>query len=835
MSRGRKPRTSKKTFEQYDHRGAERVNNPPVGLVSPELNGFGVKKRHEYDSHLDPQLVWAGKAERTSFDVDTVSLHVHERIEPKTIIEAVRSRKGPQQVGLLSFFGSPGENPPLRDAVAFYQHKHGWSNRLIAGDSLLVMNSLLEKEGMREQVQMIYIDPPYGIGYGSNFQPFVNKRIVKDGKDEDLTQEPEMIKAFRDTWELGIHSYLTYLRDRLLLARELLTESGSVFMQISDENIHHVRELLDEIFGSKNFCALIVYRTSAPLGTKGLATTTDYVLWYAKNIDKRKNHDLFVPRDIGEGTVYTLVESRDGTHRRMTTEERLNPSLIPKDVKVFCTENLVSSGYTPTCIFPFEYKGKTYKATSGKSWKTNRDGMIKLAASNRLDDSGDTLRYVLYWSDYPVMKLTTLWSDMKGESEKQYVVQTATKVIQRCMLLASDPGDLVFDPTCGSGTTAYVAEQWGRRWVTCDTSRVAIALAKQRLITALYDYYELKDPKLGVESGFNYKTVPHVTMKSISNDMPPEIVELYDQPAVDNDKVRVTGPFTVEAVPAPYVKPLDEIPEESEPDSTISRSGETLRQGEWRSEIFKTGIRGKGGQRIEFSRVETLSGTRWLHADAETKEAEPKRVVLSFGPEHAPLEQRQVTLALEEASHLFPRPTIVVFAAFQFDPEASKDIDEAQLPGVTLLKVQMNADLLTEDLKKKRSSNESFWLIGHPEVEIRHLTGVDAGKIQVEVKGFDYYNTRTGEIDSGGPQKIAMWMLDTDYDFRSVFPRQVFFPIAAEDEGWSRLARILKAEVSPELIDHYRGTVSLPFKPGNAIAIKIIDDRGIESLKIIRM
>lgn len=451
---------------------------------------------------------------------------------------------------------------------------------------------------------------------------------------------------------------------------------------------------------------------------------------------------------------------------------------------------------------------------------------------------GKSLRFKSYLSDYPVNQLDNVWKDtaLGGfRSERIFVVQTPVKVITRCILMTTDPGDLVFDPTCGSGTTAFCAEQWGRRWITCDTSRVAITLTKQRLMTAIYYYYDLAHPKEGVQGGFNYKTVPHITLKSIANNEPPENVELFDQPEIDSTKTRVTGPFTVEAVPAPYVKPVDEVPAELEADHTISRSGETLRQGEWRSEIVKAGIRGKGGQRIEFSRVETLPGARWLHADAETKEANPKRVVVRFGPDHAPLEQRQVALALEEASHLFPRPKIVVFAAFQFDPEASKDIDEANLPGVTLLKVQMNADLLTEDLKKKRISNESFWLIGQPEVEVHRFTGADAGKIQVEVKGFDYYNTRTGEIESGGPQKIAMWMLDTDYDFRSLFPRQVFFPMAGDDEGWSKLTRNLKAEIDEELIEQYRGTISLPFKPGEAIAVKIVDDRGIESLKIIRM
>jgi len=416
-----------------------------------------------------------------------------------------------------------------------------------------------------------------------------------------------------------------------------------------------------------------------------------------------------------------------------------------------------------------------------------------------------------------------------------YVVQTNEKVIRRCLLMATDPGDLVFDPTCGSGTTAYVAEQWGRRWITCDTSRVAITLAKQRLMTAIYDYYELAHPDEGVGSGFKYNTVPHITLKSIANNEPPGQETLYDQPCVDHSRARVSGPFTVEAVPAPMVKPLSEITDDQPADESVARSGETVRQSDWRDELFKTGIRGKGGQKIEFTRIEPLPGTRYLHADGETKGEKPERVVISFGPEHAPLEQRQVSLAIEEAHRLVPKPRIVVFASFQFDPEAAKDIDETDWPGVTLLKAQMNTDLLTEDLKKKRSSNESFWLIGQPDILIHEIK--EKGKptkYQVDLQGFDYYNTKTGAVESGGTEKIGMWMLDTDYDGRSLFPRQVFFPMAGDSEGWARLAKNLKAEIDEELIEQYRGTTSLPFEPGDnrRVAVKIVDDRGIESLVV---
>jgi adenine-specific DNA-methyltransferase len=849
---------AKRKVESYQHKDKKRLNNPPVGLVTPETDPEPAKKTYEYDPHLDPQLVWAGKAEHTSFEVPTVSLHVHERIDPRTIIEVVRRRNGNN--AQMSLFAAPEENPPIRQAIEFYKHPHDWSNRLIAGDSLLVMNSLLEKEGMAGQVQMVYIDPPYGIKYGSNFQPFINGRDVRDGKDEDLTQEPEMIRAFRDTWELGIHSYLTYLRDRLLLARELLKDTGSIFVQISDENLHHVRELMDEVFESRNLVRLITFRTTSNLGGRYLGASCDYLLWYAKDLASTKYRQLYRSRSYEDdvGNRFTRVELPDGTRRVLTTEERANPDSLPPGSRIYRHDNLTSQSGGESSRFPVEFDGHKFVLSNGH-WKTNPEGFRRLEQARRLAaPTSNSLTYVRFLDDFPFMAYTNVWTDTQTGAftdPKRYVVQTNTKVVERCVLMTTEPGDLVFDPTCGSGTTALVAEQWGRRWVTCDTSRVAISLTKQRLMTAIFDYYKLAHPEEGVVSNFDYKKVPHITLKSIANN--PEIREgmprislegviakyadpetLYDQPEVQRDTARVTGPFTVEAVPAPTVKPVSEegISAQQSIDSSIVRSGETLRQSEWRDELFKTGIRGKGGQRIKFSRVEPLPGTTWLHADAETKEDKPQRVVVCFGPEHAPIDKRIVERAIEEAQTLVPKPKIIVFAAFQFDPEAAKDIDETKWPGVNLLKVQMNADLLTEDLKKKRASNESFWLIGQPDVQVMKIKdGADAGKWRAEVSGFDYYNTRSGIIESGGTEKIAMWMLDTDYDGRSLFPRQVFFPMADDNGGWERLKRNLKAEIDENLIEAYRGTVSLPFEPGpnKRVAVKIIDDRGIESLKVI--
>ena len=947
--RGRKPKAASprsKSSEQspilsYRHPD-RRKNNPEVGVVTPATDPAQPQTVWSYDPHLDPALQfdsgrsaietlidnaiasgdeatmrlaleelkrlqasylnWSGKAERTSFEVDTVSLHVHERIDPMSILSAVRKQlKDGKKARMVQpgLFEAPFESLPLRDAIDFYRHDRGWANRLVAGDSLLVMNSLLQKEGMAGQVQMIYLDPPYGIKYGSNFQPFVGKRDVKDRKDEDLTQEPEMIKAFRDTWELGIHSYLTYLRDRLLLAKELLSESGSVFVQISDENLHHVREIMDEVFGIDNFLSLITFRKKTmPLGATYLEGMADYLIWYGKDKSKTKYRQLFSNQDVQGDGHWSWLDT-NGVRRKLKREEKVDHSLLPTGGRIGRLVSMAPPTFSPASVFPVQFRGKERLPRGNGCWITGSEGMHRLIAANRIEAEGEALQYLLFLDDYPLAKITSLWGETIGARDRAYVVQTSVDVIERCLLMTTDPGDLVLDPTCGSGTTAYVAERWGRRWITCDTSRVAVTLAKQRLTTASYDYFELRYPHEGLKGGFIYKTVPHVTLKSIANN--PEIDEiyermhpavemalgelskaikkdvkewevpfdfyadwpdaarapfdafhksrqamqkqmdfsiashaesetLYDQPQADKKKLRITGPFTVEAVPFPTVLSLDESEHQQEADVTIARSGESSRQHQWRDELLKTGIRGKGGQMLRFAELETLPGTRYLHASGHLDTGE--RVVVSFGPEHAALEQRQVELALREAGELFPLPKMIVFCAFTFDPEAAKDID--QLKGITALKAQMNTDLLTEDLKKARSSNQSFWLMGQPDVEVRKLKD---GNWQVEVHGFDYFDTAKGELVSGGKGKIAMWLLDTDYDERSLFPRQVFFPMAGKGEGWQKLKKDIRAELNDELLSQFHGTVSLPFEAGDnrKVAVKIVDDRGVESLKIIAL
>ncbi|WP_411833166.1 site-specific DNA-methyltransferase [Pseudoxanthomonas mexicana] len=968
---GRRGEDASASIIAYQH-ADKRRNNPDVGVVTPETDPDQPKTTWAYDPHIDPALQfdigraqiekliddalasgdeavmrealeqlrrqaepylnWTGKAERTSFDVDTVSLHVHERIDPASVLAVVRKRlrkeKG-EHGGTGDMFRAWFEEPlPYREAIEFYKHDRGWANRLVTGDSLLVMNSLVQKEGMAGQVQMIYIDPPYGIKYGSNFQPFVNKRDVKDRKDEDLTQEPEMIKAFRDTWELGIHSYLTYLRDRLLLAKELLHESGSIFVQISDENLHRVRNLLDDVFGGQNFSSLIAYSTTGGFPSATLSRKGDYVLWYAKDISKVKYRRQYLEKTLDDAVHedYDQVEQIDGSRRALVREEKMNPSLLAGQGRVFTDGDPTSQGEGAATV-NFDYFGITLHPGKGNHWKAPvPHGMRRLARSRRFYVTPKSkIRYVRYFDDFPAKPITNTWFDIAGAVQdradpKVYVVQTSNKIVERCLLLTTDPGDLVLDPTCGSGTTAFVAEKWGRRWITCDTSRVAITLAKQRLMTASYDYYELKYPHEGLRGGFIYRTVPHVTLKSIANnpdiddiyermhpaidaalgrlnaalksggapfkaaegarkgttldfdkgdalhewevpfdfpaDWKPAVREsfdafhaarqtmqkkmdesiaahadqetLYDQPAVSKDKLRITGPFTVEAVPFPSVLSLEESEQPQEADASVARLGESLRQHTWRDELLRTGIRGKGGQMIHFADLETLPDTRHLHCIGHTEAGE--RVVVSFGPEHGALEQKQVELAMRAAGDLFPRPKMIVFCAFTFDPEAAKDIDATK--GITALKAQMNTDLLTEDLKKKARSNQSFWLMGQPDVELRQRKD---GRYEVEVNGFDYFNTTTGKLESGGKKNIAAWSLDTDYDERSLFPRQVFFPMAGAKDGWNKLRRTIRAELDESRLDKLHGTVSLPFEPGDnrKVAVKIVDDRGIESLKVL--
>lgn len=838
-TRATKTQTTKKV-EAYEHRDKERPNNPPVGLVTAETDPEDAPpKSYAFDPHVEPQLQWAGKAERLSFEVATVSLHIHERIDPKTIVASATNAGVtalPQQASLFD----EQTAAPLREAIDFYTHSNDWSNRLIAGDSLLVMNSLLQKEGMAGKIQMIYIDPPYGISYGSNFQPFVGTTEVKDRSDGDLTAEPEQLRAFRDTWELGIHSYLQYMYDRLLLAKDLLAATGSIFVQIGDENVHRVSLLLDEVFGHDNRVATITYRTSGGGSSSTVPLATNYLLFYAKDKSQLKYNQIYQTLSrvelISLFSWHAMVELPTGEVRNLTLEERSNPDgTLPSGAKIFCRMPLISPGWSEERSAPFEWNGNAYRCPNNAQWRVSRSGLEHLAVLNRLISAGPQgeLGWKIFEDEVPGRRINNVWDVSMSASRKRYVVQTAESTIRRAVLMATDPGDLVLDITCGSGTTAYVCEELGRRWITCDTSRVAIAVAKQRLMTAVFDYYQLAVPAEGIGSGLLYETVPRVSAGRLAYGKTERHL-LYDRPLKDASKQRISGPFTVEAVPSVSARSLSDIGVTEAPPATngIERSGETLRQDEIRQELVVTGIRGKGGKTLGFASLETLPGAQYLSFDGIVAGGEAERVVVAVGPEHSPLEQRQVQRAIEEAQSLVPKPSIVCFCAFQFDPEAAKDIDETQWPGVSLLKVQMNADLLTRDLRRKRSSNESFWLIGQPDVDVRKTREF----YEVEVNGFDYYNPRNGSIESGDAKQVAAWLLDTDYDGRSLFPRQVFFPTITKSEpGWKKLQKTLRGELDTSRLDAYHGTKSLPFAagPNRRVAIKIIDNRGIESLRIM--
>jgi adenine-specific DNA-methyltransferase len=796
---------------------------------------------YSYDPHLDPQLVWAGKAEHTSFETDTVSLHIHERASTAAILRAVR-REDVQR----TLFSDPQFS--VDQELAFYQHEMDWANRLVLGDSLLVMNSLIRREGMAGKVQCIYIDPPYGVSFDSNFQPRTDERHVKDGDDRSLTREPEQIRAYRDTWQLGIHSYLTYLRDRMLLARELLADSGSVFVQISNENAHRVRAVLDEVFDASNAMPQIVFRKTTGAGSpsgyvESIPQTFDYLLWYAKDRSQTKFRRLFLPRDVLADTTAPWLELPDRTRRPMTLEEAGGAVALPLGARTFRPNPLTSQGSGPTTVFNVELDGSVYRPGSG-GWKTNRAGMDRLAAARRLLPIGNTLRFVRFDDDFPFRPVIDIWDDTRTSGfgdAKTYVVQTSPKVIARCVLMTTDPGDLVLDPTCGSGTTAYVAEQWGRRWITCDTSRVAIALARQRLMTASYEYYQLVDPERGVDGGFRYKTVPHVQLQDLARGEPPEQETIFDQPLVDKRKTRVSGPFTVEQIPS-YGIDLDD-PDAYDPSALAERdrSDDVRHHGEADPvssigelvELLKVdGVRLPGGRKLDFLSLVPTTGGGQIHANGEYEEAgERKRVAVSFGPLHGPIGARQVEDVLSEL--VFQPYNTILFAGFAIDGSAQQLVQNYRTPKhLRLLMANIAADVLVPDLLKSRRGSQLFAVFGEPDVVV---TGLGADEWEVEVRGIDVYDPASGEVHSDDPTQIAAWFLDQDYDRKSFLVSQAFFPGAGASDPWERLSRALKGWVDPDAFEMLRGTVSLPFRAGpeRRAAVKVIDFRGNEAIRVL--
>ncbi len=868
MARTKKPTTTQ--IESLRHKD-KRANIP-----TEELRDFVAEDEHApktmrypRDPSLDPQLVWRGKDEQDREDlaVPVVPVYIQEKIHPHAIIDALPriEKTGDHQINLFADFnGGPHD---FAQKIDFYHHEQNWSNRLILGDSRLVMTSLAEKEGLKGKVQTLYLDPPYGIKFGSNWQVSTRKRDVKDGKAEDATRQPEQVRAFRDTWKLGIHSYLSYLRDRLVVAHELLTETGSVFVQIGDENVHLVRCVMDEVFGSENFRSIITVKKTAGLGTESIAAVTDFVLWYAKNIECNKARTLYIQKELEDDTAYSLVQIADGARRRMTNEEHADHRRLPEDARVLRQQILLSAGRTESCIYPIKYKGKTFNPTAGRSWATNATGMERLITAGRVTESGTTLSYVRFADDFPVNPISNFWSDTGSGSgmEKVYVVQTSSKVIERCLLLTTDPGDLVLDPTCGSGTTAYVAEQWGRRWITCDTSRVALALARTRLMAAKYLYYLLADSPEGIKKeteltgkrppeykteanikkGFVYKRVPHVTLKSIANN--PDIEEgmtreqidaaitrhadtetLYDQPYEDNKRVRVSGPFSVESLsPHRVLSTADE-----NQDGSVSEQ-EARKQQDFATMILdnlkKAGVQNtRKGERLTFDRLDPYAGA-WLHAAGEYTDADGKtrRVAVSIGPEHGTVGPQQVKEAAKEAVQGVGFDVLVV-CGFAFDPHVA---EEAKRYGkLTVLPAKMNPDLaMGDELLKKTGAGNLFMVFGEPDVEIRKQND---GQIVVEIRGVDVYDPTTGQIRSASTDDIACWFIDTDYNGESFFVRHAYFTGA--DEPYDKLKRALRADIDEAAWSSLYSTVSRPFdKPKSGkIAVKLINHYGDEVLKV---
>ena len=550
------------SVEATIHEEETRLNIPTAEYeaILPDDHRAPRPLRYPRNADLDPQLVWRGKDEQDWSDlvVPAPPLYIQEKVQPKTLVDDLQretearrqeAEAAPQPVSLFGDFNGLPEGAEKTD---FYRHRGNWSNRMILGDSLRVMASLAEREGLRGKVQCIYLDPPYGIQFNSNFQWSTTSTTVKDGRPEHITRDPEQVQAFRDTWKDKIHSYLTYLRDRLTVARDLLTETGSIFVQIDDQNVHRVRALMDEVFGAANFVSMIAFRTSVPLGATYIPGTLNFLLFYGKDRDRIKFRRLFVSKRPGEG-AFTSLRFVDGTVRNVSGKDSEGSISTPPGARYFFNLSMLSAGRTESCVFWHNFRGQRFFPGGNKSWKTTPDGMNRLGKADRLYPTKSTVRYFLYHQDYPVSELTDSWMDTGAASDKSYVVQTNTEVVKRCVLMTTDPGDLVLDPTCGSGTTAYVAEQWGRRWITADTSRVALVLARARIMGARYPYYTLADSREGqreearlireepktslthgdIRQGFVYRRVPHITLGSIANNTEIDAIWERRQPGVE--------------------------------------------------------------------------------------------------------------------------------------------------------------------------------------------------------------------------------------------------------------------------------------------------------------
>ncbi len=857
----------------YPHPSDSRANIPTAELESfarPEEKRPATV-RYSRDPTLDPQLVWKGKDGQDAHDLEVpaVPIYIQETIDPLALVEELRAesegRRTEQQLG---FFG-PYSDLTFEEKVDFYRHAGKWTNRMILGDSLLVMTSLAEKEGLKGQVQTIYVDPPYGIKFGSNWQVSTRKRDVRDGKDTDLTRQPEQVRAYRDTWELGIHSYLSYLRDRLAVARELLTESGSIFVQMNVENEHLVRSLMDELLGAQNFVTTIVYRKTSGLNspvarTNTLPSSADLIIWYAKDIERLKYRALYERKSLAEagGDHYRLLAMSNGATRPLTEAEVAGQGL-PTGARAFQADNLISQGHSDALSESFKFGDRTFRPPTGSHWKTTPQGLTRLAIADRLLVAAQTLRYRRYFDDFSVMGRNNVWTDIGTDPDKTFAVQTATAAIARCLLMTTDPGDLVLDPTCGSGTTGYVAEQWGRRWITVDTSRVALALARSRLMAAKYPYYLLSDSDAGIRKeaeltgrmppapipttsndvrrGFVYERVPHVTLKSIAQN--PEIGEgmtreeidsaiarhaetetLFDRPLEDRKIVRVSGPFTVESLSPHRVLRTGPEGDVAEPPPSAPDSGQFVTS--ILDNLRRAGVQNtKRPERLEFSRLDPYPGVYVQAVGEYAENGQAKTVAIAIGPEFGTVGPELIREAAKEAVKI---ADLLVVCGFAFDPLAGEEARE--LGRLTILQARMNPDLaMGDELLKKTGSGNLFMVFGEPDIEAKPTSD---SQLVLEIHGLDVYDPTTGQVRSSSTDDIAAWFLDTDYNGEAFFVRHAYFTGA--DDPYDKLRRALRADISDEAWATVNSTISRPFpRPSTGkVAVKVINHYGDEVMKV---
>ena len=919
-----------KSVETITHEGDTRTNIPTAeyeNLMRDE-DKKPIEVKYPRNPDLDPQLVWRGKDDQDWSDlvVTAPPLYIQEKINPKHIIDDLMRQskkrsddKAQEESPDLFADMFDGELDP-EAKTEFYGHEQNWTNRMILGDSLQVMASLAEREGLRGKVQCIYFDPPYGIKFGSNWQVSTRSRDVKDGKTDQISREPEMVKAFRDTWSDGIHSYLTYLRDRLIIARDLLHESGSIFVQIGDENVHRVRALLDEVFGEENFVSQISFKTSVPLGSTFIPGTLNYILFYGRDKKQLKFRRIFEEKTKGEG-AFTSIRLADGSVRTLNVEERKNASLVPEGAKYMFNLSMLSAGRTESCVFTANIYGRSFDPGGNKSWKTNKEGLNRLVRADRVYLSKSTIRYILYHEDYPVKELSDTWIDIGSATNKVYVVQTSVDVVKRCILMASDPGDLVLDPTSGSGTTAIAAELYGRRWISIDTSRVANSLAKSRLMSAHFPYFHLREPSFAelnnnkndqqtsLRFGFKYNSVPHVTLGSISNnteidviwdnyqatleplrqqlnaalnqnweewEIPREAEEgwpetaksahakwwdarttrqkeiddsiarnaeteyLYDRPYVDNSKVRVAGPFTVESLSPHKVIAVDDDGEVL--DNTDAADGlraapdlsdDEIDFGNVTLEHLRTaGVQQAHKEdRIKFTSINPFPGIfisgEGRYDESENENATQKRAAIFIGPEYGTLGRADIVAAAREAREL--QFDVLVCCAFNYDAHSSEIERLADLP---ILKARMNPDLHMADELKNTGAGNLFVVFGEPDID---FIDVEDSKMQVKINGVDVFHPSKGEVMSGGRDSIAAWFIDTDYNEESFFVRHAYF-LGANDP-YKQLKNALKAEIDEEAWESLYRDISRPFpKPETGrIAVKVINHLGDEVMKVFNV